>query len=340
MKYEIENDAGTTVLRVSGEMTVSDRGAFDAMIPRVVQGGSRNVVVDMKNLEFMDSAGLGMLLTLRDQAQGSGVSVRLRGPEGDVREMLDLDDEEYARIRGQELAMIFQDPMSALNPERTVGYQIIEVLKINENRPANHVTLQKRATNLLQQVGIPDPEIFLKSYPHELSGGLNQRAMIAMMLANDPRLLIADEPTTALDVTVQAQILKLLVSLRQERGMSIVIITHNLGVVAETCDRVFVMYCGRTVESGPVREIFRAPRHPYTYGLLGALPRIDRPPEELKSIQDQAPMPHALPPGCAFAPRCPKATEACTLSVPPLSGDHRQVACINPINAQKEDRVS
>jgi len=254
-------------------------------------------------------------------------SIRYRG-----KEVLNISEEECTGIRGREIGMIFQDPMSALNPVRTVGYQIIEALKLNENRPADHSTLQKRAARLLQQVGIPDPAIRLKDYPHELSGGLNQRVVIAMMLANDPRLLIADEPTTALDVTVQAQILRLLVDLRQERGMSVVIITHDLGVVAETCDRVFVMYCGRIVESGPVREVFSFPRHPYTCGLLTALPRIDRMPEDLIPIQGQVPTPYELPPGCAFAPRCSRVTEACLRIVPSLSGDNRQVACINSLN--------
>lgn len=262
-------------------------------------------------------------------------SVRYRG-----REMFDMGEEERADIRGREIAMIFQDPMSALNPVLTVGYQIIEVLKINEKQPADHATLQERASKLLQQVGIPDQAIRVKNYPHELSGGLNQRVMIAMMLANNPRLLIADEPTTALDVTVQAQILKLLVDLRQQHGMSVVIITHDLGVVAETCDRVFVMYCGRIVESGPVREVFSFPRHPYTCGLLGALPRIDRKPEELIPIQGQVPTLHELPPGCAFAPRCSRVTEACSRIVPSLSGNHRQVACINPLNAERKDEES
>ena len=236
--------------------------------------------------------------------------------------------------------MIFQDPMSALNPVHTVGYQIIEVLKINKEQSADRSMIQERACKLLQQVGLPDPAIRLKNYPHELSGGLNQRVMIAMMLANNPRLLIADEPTTALDVTVQAQILKLLVDLRQQRGMAVVIITHDLGVVAETCDRVFVMYCGRIVESGPVREVFLYPQHPYTYGLLGARPRIDRALEELVPIQGHVPKPDALPPGCAFAPRCARVTEACSWSVPSLSGDDRQVACFNPINAERKDRES
>lgn len=258
-------------------------------------------------------------------------SVRYRG-----REMINMGEKERAEIRGREIAMIFQDPMSALNPVLTVGYQIIEVLKINEKQPTDHATLQERASKLLQQVGIPDRAIRIKNYPHELSGGLNQRVMIAMMLANNPRLLIADEPTTALDVTVQAQILKLLVDLRQQHGMSVVIITHDLGVVAETCDRVFVMYCGRIVESGPVREVFSFPRHPYTYGLLCALPRIDRTPEELVPIQGQVPSLHALPPGCAFAPRCSRMTEACSRSIPSLSGDHRQVACINPLSAERK----
>lgn len=251
------------------------------------------------------------------------------------KEVLNISEDERAGIRGREIAMIFQDPMSALNPVRTVGYQIMEVLKLNESQPVDREVLQKRAIKLLQQVGIPDPEVRLKYYPHELSGGLNQRTMIAMMLANNPNLLIADEPTTALDVTVQAQILKLLVDLRQKRGMAVVIITHDLGVVAETCDRVFVMYCGRIVESGPVREIFSSPQHPYTHGLLGALPRIDRNPEELTPIQGQVPTPYALPPGCAFGPRCSRVTEACSRKVPPLLGDNRQVACINPMNAEK-----
>lgn len=256
------------------------------------------------------------------------------------RELLGLDDEERARIRGREITMVFQDPMSALNPVRTVASQIIEALKINKEQPANHVALWERAIRIMQQVGIPDPETYLRCYPHELSGGLNQRVMIAMMLAGDPRLLIADEPTTALDVTVQAQILNLLTRLRQERGMSIIVITHNLGVVVETCDRVSVMYCGRIVESGPVREIFRAPRHPYTYGLLAALPRVDRPVEELIPIRGQVPLLYALPPGCAFAPRCNRATEICTRSVPFLSGDHWKVACWNPMDARGDDWTS
>jgi oligopeptide/dipeptide ABC transporter ATP-binding protein len=307
---------------------------------RIVHGVDFSVH-DQEIVGLVGESGSGKTVTCLSVV---GLLHRKLTAEGSIcyrgREVLDMSEEERADIRGREIAMIFQDPMSALNPVRTVGYQIIEVLKINKEQSADRAVLQERALKLLQQVGLPDPGVRLKSYPHELSGGLNQRAMIAMMLANNPRLLIADEPTTALDVTVQAQILKLLVDLRQQRGMSVVIITHDLGVVAETCDRVFVMYCGRIVESGPVREVFLYPYHPYTYGLLGARPRIDRTLEELVPIQGHVPKPNALPPGCAFAPRCSRVTEACSQSVPSLSGDHRQVACINPINVERNNGKS
>ncbi len=315
------------------KLTVSCKDEFQPL--RIVHGVDFSVR-EREIVGLVGESGSGKSLTslsvmgLLHRNLEAGGSVRYQG-----KEVLSLSEDERTGIRGREIAMIFQDPMSALNPVRTVGYQLIEALKLNENAPAKQAELQNQAIKLLQQVGIPDPAMRLKEYPHELSGGLNQRVVIAMMLANNPRLLIADEPTTALDVTVQAQILRLLVYLRRERGMSVVIITHDLGVVAETCDRVFVMYCGRIVESGPVREIFSSPRHPYTHGLLKALPRIDRKPEDLVPIQGQVPTPDELPPGCAFEPRCSRATKACSQKVPPLLGDDRQVACVNPLDGNR-----
>jgi len=227
-------------------------------------------------------------------------SVRYRG-----RELLDLDDEERARIRGREITMIFQDPMSALNPVRTVASQIVEGLKINEEQPADRVALRKRATRIMQQVGIPDPETYLKCYPHELSGGLNQRVMIAMMLAGDPRLLIADEPTTALDVTIQAQILDLLDELQEQNGMSILLITHNLAVVGERAADVAVMYASRIVEIADSQGLFEEPLHPYTQGLLKSLPRLGLSVKRLETIRGTVPEPLHFPAGCKFHPRCP-----------------------------------
>ena len=232
-------------------------------------------------------------------------------------------------VRGHRIGMIFQEPMTALNPVHNVGRQIIETLRIHEPRAANEA-LRRRAVELLHQVRISEPERRLSEYPHQLSGGMRQRVMIAMAIAGKPQLLIADEPTTALDVTVQAQILDLLRALQREHGMAMLFITHDLGVVAELCDDVLVMYAGRVAEHARAEQLFKAPRHPYTRGLIQSLPLPDTPAKSiLPAIEGVVPALSELPPGCRFSNRCRHATDVCRTAVPPLepcAADHA-VAC-------------
>ena len=220
------------------------------------------------------------------------------------RDVLTLPLEAMRRIRGKEIAMIFQEPMTALNPVHRVGRQIVENILLHQEIGANAAL--KRAVELMEWVGIPAPDERINDYPHQLSGGMRQRVMIAMALSCNPKILIADEPTTALDVTVQAQILDLIKRLQKDTGMAVILITHDLGVVAETCDDVAVMYAGRIVERGPVETVFRSPQHPYTKGLMGCLPRLDHPPKTmLPIIPGMVPGLRDLPEGCRFAARCP-----------------------------------
>jgi peptide/nickel transport system ATP-binding protein len=250
----------------------------------------------------------------------------------DGQELVSAKPDEVRKLRGQKMAMIFQDPLTAMHPFYTVGQQIIEGYK--QHHPgASKQQARSHAIQLLDRVGIPQPDKRVDMHPHEFSGGMRQRAMIAMALANDPSLLIADEPTTALDVTVQAQILDLIRDLQQEFGSSVIIITHDLGVVAELADDILVMYGGKCVEKGPADEIFSAPQHPYTWGLLGSMPRIDRELQErLIPVQGNPPSLINLPNGCAFHPRCPFAdrTEGRSQSeVPQLTevGPQHLAAC-------------
>ena len=252
-------------------------------------------------------------------------SATLSLKNGSRQDVMKLSDREMQAIRGNEVAMIFQEPMSSLNPVHTVGWQIREAITCHQGvsgRAAN-----ASALDLLEQLGIPDAERCLHAYPHQLSGGMRQRVMIAIALSCRPSLLIADEPTTALDVTIQAQILELLKQVQAETGMAILFITHNFGVVAEIAQRTMVMYAGKIVEAGPVAEVFHAPRMPYTRALLDSLPRLDRGfGARLPAIPGQVPSPSALPPGCAFHPRCRHAEPGrCDESVPTLeacSADH------------------
>ncbi len=232
-------------------------------------------------------------------------------------DLLDVPDQTLRDLRGNRLAMIFQEPMTSLNPSLTIGDQIIET--ILRHRGGMRSAARNRAIELLRRVHIPSPERRIDEYPHKLSGGMRQRVMIAMALACDPRLLIADEPTTALDVTLQAQILDLMRELKAQSGAAIILITHDLGVVAEVCDEVAVMYAGEIVERAAVDELFANPQHPYTVGLLGSIPRLGRRTSHLATIDGMVPNMADPPPGCRFAARCPFAEGACVAAPPPLA---------------------
>jgi peptide/nickel transport system ATP-binding protein len=232
------------------------------------------------------------------------------------KNLLDLTDAAMRDLRGDRVAMIFQEPMTSLNPAYTIGEQIIETLV--RHRGLTRAQARSRAIELLRDVRIPSPEQRVDEYPHKLSGGMRQRAMVAIALACDPQLLIADEPTTALDVTIQAQVLDLMRSLKQKTNAAIVLISHDLGVIAEICDEVAVMYAGEIVEHAPVATLFKAPQHPYTIGLLASIPRLDRRVETLATIEGSLPDMSVIPQGCRFAPRCPFMSEVCVSRPPPV----------------------
>lgn len=267
--------------------------------------------------------------------------MRLVGPPGQIvageiffdgRDLLKLSNAEMRDVRGNDIAMIFQDPMTSLNPVFTVGEQIAEALRLH--RRLSRKDARQAAIEAMREVSIPDPEMRVKDYPHQLSGGMRQRIMIAMALACDPKLLIADEPTTALDVTIQAQILELLNHLRRTRELAVLLITHDLGVVAEVADRVAVMYTGKIVEESPVEELFARPKHPYTEGLLRSVPKLTAKDvakaERLQTIDGTVPRPTALPPGCHFEPRCPYRMPRCKEHEIPLypAGEAVTVRCV------------
>jgi peptide/nickel transport system ATP-binding protein len=255
------------------------------------------------------------------------------------RDLLSLPDDELRTIRGNDIAMIFQDPLSSLHPFYKVGTQLIEAIRIHQDMSKGDA--RKRAIELLGLVGIPDPPGRVDNYPHEFSGGMRQRAMIAMALANDPKVLIADEPTTALDVTVQAQILDLIARLQRELRMAVVLITHDLGVVAEHADEIAVMYAGKVIEQAPTDTIFDKPEHPYTWGLLQSIPRLDRPRDEaLVPIPGRPPSLIALPSGCSFHPRCPYVLDRHRRVEPqldPVPGeDGHLVSCLLESSARRQ----
>jgi oligopeptide/dipeptide ABC transporter ATP-binding protein len=301
----------------------------DEGVVRAVDGVSLDVRAG-ETLALVGESGSGKSVTslsiLRLVGGGAGRivggSIRFRG-----RDLLALPEEAMRAVRGREISMVFQEPMTSLNPVFTCGDQVAEVLEVHERMP--RAAARARAVELLRHVGMPDPEQRAREYPHQLSGGMRQRVMIAMALACRPALLIADEPTTALDVTIQAQILELLRRLRAETGMAVLLITHDLGVVAESADRVAVMYAGQVVEYAPVASLFARPGHPYTAGLLASLPRLGRREERLRVIPGGVPDPLAFPAGCRFHPRCPIAQERCRREEPRLEAqpDGREVRC-------------
>ncbi|AWR87013.1 ABC transporter ATP-binding protein [Meiothermus taiwanensis] len=272
-----------------------------------------------------------------------GGQMLFRGKDGKVRDLAKEDEAAMRKIRGNDIAMIFQEPMTSLNPVYTVGDQIAEAIVLHQGKSKKEALEQ--AAEMLDLVGIPEPKKRLANYPHQMSGGMRQRVMIAMALSCNPSLLIADEPTTALDVTIQAQILELMKKLQEEIGMSILFITHNLGVVAEMADRVVVMYAGRAVEEADVVPTFKKPLHPYTMGLLNSVPRLDLASahqQRLEAIPGNVPNPLNLPPGCAFHPRCKFFKPGlCDTDIPVLqdAGDGHMVRCVRWAEIQKGEAV-
>ena len=333
------NEAQDTILDVKGLRTVfrirsGELTAVNGVDLTVDAGETLALVGESGSGKSVLSLSVMRLLT-RNIGMIAAGSVRLKRKSGDVSDLVSLSERDMRRVRGDDIGMVFQEPMSSLNPVYTISDQISEPIRIH--RGADRKSAMDAAVSLLESVGIPDAARRAGQYPHELSGGMRQRATIAMALACDPTLLIADEPTTALDVTIQAQILNLLQTLQRERGMAMLFVTHNLGVVAEIAHRVAVMYAGRIVETGPVAEVFRNPRHPYTIGLLASMPKIGeasrmkKSGEKLYAIPGMVPGLMNMPTGCAFEPRCRYATEDCRKAMPPLFdvNPHHQSRCIH-----------
>ena len=304
----------------------------------VVNGVSFNVQAS-RTLAIVGESGCGKSVTALS-IMGLLAKPAGRIAEGSIRfegqELVGASERVLQDLRGNGMSMIFQEPMTSLNPSYTVGEQIIEGLI--KHRKLSRTQAREKAIDILHKVRIPSPEQRLDEFPHKLSGGMRQRVMIAMALVCEPRVLIADEPTTALDVTIQAQILELMRTLQQETGTAIVLITHDLGVVAEVADEGLVMYAGRVVERAPVHDLFDMPQHPYTIGLLGAIPRLDLEQTRLVSIEGQVPSPAQPLSGCSFAPRCPFAQPACSNQVPALRevGNAHFSACLRaPLEADE-----
>nr|WP_312576062.1 ABC transporter ATP-binding protein [Sedimentibacter sp.] len=265
---------------------------------------------------------LSILRLLPENGKISEGEILLEG-----RNLMEMDKREIRNIRGRDIAIIFQDPMSSLNPVLRVGEQLMECTKLHLKY--NNDQARKHAVDMIKRVGIPVPEDIMNRYPHQLSGGMSQRIMIAMAMSCNPKLLIADEPTTALDVTIQAQVMELMLELKEKNKIGVLLITHDLGVVAEMCDRVMVMYCGRIVEMADADSLFKNPLHPYTEGLIASVPKIGRNSDELPYISGRVPDLSQLPPGCKFAPRCSSAIDKCHIEEPKLiyAGENRQCRC-------------
>ncbi len=292
---------------------------------RIAEGEAVGLVGESGSGKTMMALAMMGLLPLGARVKGEA---RIEaGERGSATELTRLTETQWRAVRGRDIAMVFQEPMTALNPVMRIGAQIEEAVRAHEPKLANE-EVRRRMLESLRRAAVPEPESRAEQFPHQLSGGLRQRAMIAMALAGGPRLLIADEPTTALDVTVQKQILDLLDRLRRELRLGLLFITHDLGVVAQVADRIAVMYAGRIVEEGPVGDVLRAPRHPYTQGLLAASPTLDR--GKLEPIPGTVPQLTALPPGCAFEPRCAVRVGECVKQVPAMrdAGTDHGARCV------------
>ena len=325
------NERDTPLLDVRGLTTryVSARGT---RVTRAVEDVSFTLR-DGDTLGIVGESGSGkstlalsLLRLLPPAARIVAGAVRFEGED-----LLNKPESEMRRIRGKRIAMILQDPMASLNPLFTVGDQVGEPLRVHEG--ASRRSAWDRARGLLAAVRIPAPAARVRNYPHELSGGMRQRIVGAIAISCEPRVLIADEPTTSLDVTIQAQYLSLLRELQRAQGLAMIFITHNLGIVARMCDAVAVMYAGRIVEAGPVRRIFGAPQHPYTRALIESIPRLGEANGRLTAIEGQPPDPSALPTGCAFHPRCPQRLERCATEIPhdtAIAADHRTACWLHP----------
>lgn len=291
---------------------------------RAVNGVSYSVNAG-ETLGIIGESGSGKSVTaqaimgiLDHPGKVTGGSIRINGVD-----VLTLSDEEHRKLRGESVAMVFQDALSALNPTFTVGFQVSELFR--KRRGMSRSDARKKTIEVLDLARVPDAKNRMGNYPHEFSGGMRQRVMIAMALALDPQILIADEPTTALDVTIQSQVMQLLSDLQSQRSMAMILITHDMGVVADVCDRIAVMYAGRVVENAPVQEIYSRQAHPYTRALLRSIPRLDEKLDELETIEGRPPSLDALPGGCSFHPRCSFAKELCRTSVPEfttVNADH------------------
>lgn len=301
----------------------SDRGTFhvvDRISFDIDYGETVGLVGESGSGKSITS--LSILGLIKTPGRIAGGSILFQGEE-----LIGKTAKEMGSVRGQEMSMIFQEPMTSLNPVLTVGEQIAETVR--QHKGMSRKEAMQHAVGMLEKVGIPMPETRVKQYPHQLSGGMRQRVMIAIALSCSPKLLIADEPTTALDVTIQAQILELMKTLNRDEGTGILMVTHDLGVVAEVCEKVIVMYAGQVVEQGPSQEIFTNPLHPYTELLLKSIPQIGGTREKLYSIPGHVPSPHAMPDGCRFHARCPYAFDRCSKEEPVLldQGSGRRVSC-------------
>lgn len=311
------------VLQVK-DVTIGDKKSGYSIVDKV------NIEVKKQQIVgIVGESGCGKSMTSLAIMQLMPVNIAIKG--GQIlfsgEELTALKEKELRKVRGKDISMIFQEPVRALHPLHKVGKQIEESLKIHTN--LSKEDRKKQTISLMKSVGIPDAEMRYDQYPHQLSGGLNQRIMIAMAIAADPSLIIADEPTTALDVTIQAQILQLLRSLRERRGVSLILISHDLAVICENCDYVYVMYCGQIVEEADVRTFFQSPKHPYTQALIQASPDPEKKIDQLMAIKGTVPSIENIPEGCRFAERCPHKTERCTKVEPKLyeQNDGTKVKC-------------